>query len=341
MKHKLVLSQDTSLYSAIKLLDENGNGVLPVVNLKNEFVGLITDGDIRKAILNNKLDLDHILNKNPFKMDYRSTTKQKIQFLKKIHRRHLPLVDENNIYVDLFVLDEIDFNRKPNCVVIMAGGLGSRLGSLTENMPKPMLSVGGIPILETILNMFVEHGFNKFKFSVNYKKEKIMNYFGNGEKWGIEISYLVEDKRLGTAGALSLIDEKLADPLLVINGDVLTALDIEEFLNYHNQLSSDATMCVFRHDHTVPFGVVESSSDRFVGIVEKPIVSHEVNAGIYIINPDYLEFIPKETFFDMTNLFEEMSKQNKSVYIYRLKDAWIDVGHIEDYRKVCEMFEYE
>ena len=234
-KNKLVLKGHSQFDEAISLLDENGNGVLPVVDENNKFIGLITDGDIRKAILNKTLDLEHIINKNPFKLDSKSSINERYQFLKSIRRRHLPLVDSKGIYVELFVMDDLEFNSKPNSVVIMAGGLGSRLGELTKNTPKPMLHVGSKPILENILENFIEYGFHKFYISVNFKSDKIIKYFGDGKKWGVVIKYLHEDQKLGTAGALSLIDEDLQESVLVTNGDVITTLNYDDLLEYHSK----------------------------------------------------------------------------------------------------------
>ncbi|MBY0540642.1 MAG: CBS domain-containing protein, partial [Campylobacterales bacterium] len=161
MNNRLILNNETKFNDAIKLLDLNGNGVLPVVDEDEKLLGLITDGDIRKAILNNHLDLEHIINKNPHKLHVDTSKNQIINYLKKIHRRHIPLVDDENRFVKVFTLDEIDFNLKPNWVVIMAGGLGTRLGELTKDTPKPMLKVGAKPIVEHIIDMFVSHGFTK------------------------------------------------------------------------------------------------------------------------------------------------------------------------------------
>ena len=331
--NKLVLNEATKFEEAIKLLDLNGNGVLPVVDNENKFIGLITDGDIRKAILNKQLDLEHIINKHPYKCNIDSTNQQRLQILKSVRRRQLPIVDDNDNFIDLFVLDDIEFNSKPNAVVIMAGGLGSRLGTLTKDTPKPMLHVGKKPILETIIENFIESGFHNFYISVNFKSEKIIDYFGNGARWGINIKYLHESKRLGTAGGLSLIEEEIKKPFIVTNGDVITTLNYNELISFHSENKSKATMCVREHEFNVPYGVIESTNSKIKGLKEKPNIKYEVNTGIYVLNPSVLNFVPNDTFFDMPSLFEKLLDKGFDAFSYKLDDYWIDIGHVDEFEK--------
>ena len=326
----LILNESSDFYDAIKKLDENGNGVLPIIDKEGFFVGLITDGDIRKAILNKTLDLKHIINEYPHTLLDSTTPSERIIFLKQIKRRHLPIVDKDNYLIDVFTLDELDFKVMPNPVVIMAGGLGSRLGELTKNTPKPMLKVGSTPLLETILMSFVECGFYNFYISVNYKKEVIMDYFGNGSKWGVDIEYLIEDKRLGTAGALSLIKETYKNPIIVTNGDVMTSMDYHSLLKHHVEQKSKATMCVRKHEYAVPYGVVEVEGCEIMTLLEKPIKSFNINAGIYVIEPEIIDRIPKDIFYDMTTFFEDIVKTNQRRCVFFLRDYWIDVGQVEE-----------
>jgi NDP-sugar pyrophosphorylase family protein len=213
-----------------------------------------------------------------------------------------------------------------NPVVIMAGGLGSRLGELTKDTPKPMLNVGGKPILETILLSLIDYGFHKFYISVNYKKDVIIDYFGDGSKWKVDITYLVEDKKLGTAGALSLIKSNHVDPILVTNGDVITNIDYHSLVKHHKEQKSKATMCVRDYEYMIPYGVVDVEGFKFCKISEKPIKHFNINAGVYIIDPDVLKIIPKNTFYDMTTLFEDLGKRKRERSVFFLRDYWIDVG---------------
>ncbi len=338
--NKLVLNNTTKFDDAIKLLDKNGNGVLPVVDDKNTFIGLITDGDIRKAILNKNLDLEHIINKDPYKVNINSSENYIINFAKKIQRRHLPIVDNDNNFIKIFTLDEIEFNLKPNWVVIMAGGLGTRLGELTKDTPKPMLKVGEKPMIEHIMDMFVSHGFTKFMLSVNYKADVIKDHFKDGSDFGIEIKYLEEDKRLGTGGALSLIDFKLTEPFFVINGDVLASIDYEKLLDFHNSEKADATMCIRKDSYQVPYGVIKvDDNNNIINMVEKPTNSFFINAGIYMLNPEVLDYIPKDEYFGMPSVFELMNKDNKKTKSFELNDYWIDMGKPSDYDAINKRME--
>ena len=326
----LILDDSSEFYDAIKKLDANGDGVLPIIDKEGFFIGLITDGDIRKAILNKTLDLKHIINKYPHTLLDSTTSSERIIFLKRIKRRHLPIVDKDNYLIDVFTLDELDFKVMPNPVVIMAGGLGSRLGELTKNTPKPMLKVGGVPLLETILMSFMECGFFNFYISVNYKKEVIMDYFGNGSKWGVDIEYLIEDKRLGTAGALSLIKETYKNPIIVTNGDVMTSMDYDSLLKHHVKQKSKVTMCVREYEYTIPYGVVEVEGCELVALLEKPVKSFNINTGIYAIEPEIINRIPKDVYYDMTTLFEDAAKINQKRCVFFMGDYWIDVGQVEE-----------
>lgn len=326
----LILDGSSTFYDAIKKLDSNGDGVLPIIDKEGFFIGLITDGDIRKAILNKTLDLEHIINKHPYTFLDTTTPRERITFLKQIKRRHLPVVDKDNYLIDVFTLDEVDFKIMPNPVVIMAGGLGNRLGELTKNTPKPMLKVGKVPLLEIVLVSFIESGFFNFYISVNYKKEVIMDYFGDGSKWGANIKYLIEDKRLGTAGALTLIKETHKNPIIITNGDIMTTMDYSSLLRHHIDQKSKATMCVKKYEYVVPYGVVEVKGYEITSLLEKPVKLFNINAGIYVIEPDIIDRIPKNVFYDMTTLFEDIAKNNQKRCVFFMKDYWIDVGQVQE-----------
>jgi len=323
----LTLSKTSGFYDVIRKLDENGNGVLPIIDSKGFFIGLVTDGDVRRAVLSNQLDLEHVVNKYPYRLTTESTIDERMAYLKQVKRRHLPIVDKDNQLIEIFTLDNINFCTMPNPVVIMAGGLGYRLGELTKDTPKPMLNVGSKPLLETILISFIEHGFHKFYISVNYKKDIIMEYFGDGSKWNINIEYLVEDKKLGTAGALSLIKNTDASPIVVTNGDIMTNLDYEKVIKHHKNQKSKATMCVREHEYVIPYGVVEVEGYEITNLIEKPKKIFNINAGVYVIEPDIIDIIPKDTFYDMTTLFEDVEKRKQRRSVYFIKDYWIDVGN--------------
>jgi len=336
----LVLSEMATFKEAIQLLDSNGNGFLAIINEKNQLVGILTDGDIRRAILNNKTELSEIMNSNPMTMKYGENRKNIIHRLKELHKRHMPIVDNNMILKDVVSLQEDEFNLKPNWVVIMAGGLGTRLGELTKDTPKPMLKVGAKPMVEHIIDMFVSHGFTKFMLSVNYKSEVIKEYFGDGSKFGIEVKYLEEKKRLGTGGALSLIGTELNEPFFVTNGDVLSSLDYEELLSYHKKESSTATMCIRKDSYQIPYGVIEiDEQNNIKDMKEKPIKEFFINTGIYVLEPKVLNHVPKDEFFDLPSLFDVLRNENHATKSFEITDYWIDMGKPSDYKAIIEKME--
>lgn len=330
----LCLTNETKLSDAIKLLDENGHGFLPIVNTANQLVGIITDGDLRRAILNNKLNLNEVINVHPLTASDKTPLIEIKQRLKQLRRRHMPVVDENGVLLNVVVLDEFETERKHNWVVIMAGGIGSRLGELTQNIPKPMLPVNGKPILANIIEDFKQQGFYRFILCVNHLGEMIEDYFGDGSKWGITIIYTREKQRLGTAGALSLIDIKMEEPFIVTNADLLLNLDLEGLINFHSLNNAFATMCVKLYSHEVPFACIDfDETHSLVRLREKPSFDFFVNAGMYVLQPEALKEVPKNVFYDMPSLFEKFIQLGKPTKVFQFNDFWLDIGRPEDYRK--------
>lgn len=215
----------------------------------------------------------------------------------------------------------------------MVGGLGTRLRPLTENTPKPMLKVGDRPILQTIVEKFVSYGFFNIIMCVNYKSKIIQDYFGDGSSFGANITYVLEEKRMGTAGALGLLDEKPQESFFVMNGDLLTNINFEHLLNFHEENNSLATMCVREYDFEVPFGVVDIENTKICSIKEKPIQKFFVNAGIYMLSPSAIDIIPKNEFFDMPTLFEGLIEKEQNVVSFPIREYWLDIGRIEELEK--------
>lgn len=332
IKYSLILDKDTNLKDVVSALDAGGIGLLALVDTVGKLVGIITDGDLRRSILRNTTELKDIINFTPTTMSSDCKRSDIIEQLRLLHRRHMPLVDKDNVLVTIFVLDELETCSYKNYVVIMAGGLGTRLGELTKETPKPMLKIGDRPMLQHLVEQFRDQGFSKFIFCLNYKKEVIIDYFGDGKKFGVLIDYVVETARLGTAGALSLLrDFDLHLPFFVVNADVLTTLDFKALLDNHMETNAVATMCVRSHDYAIPYGVVVSDQDKSIlSIQEKPTYSFNVNAGIYVLRHSVLDLVPSDTFFDMPTLFMQMSKMNMPAKIYEMNDYWVDIGKKED-----------
>ena len=258
--NKIKLTTDSTIKEAMKAIDAGAMKIAIVVDGEQKLLGVLTDGDIRRALLGDKgfdSTIESIIQKKPL-VCYVNDSKEDIlqkTVGKKIY--HIPVLDLNDRVVGIEDIDSLlEFKVKENKVVLMVGSLGSRLRPLTEDMPKPMLRVGNKPILETIINNFKQYGFTDIILSVNYKADMVKEYFGNGEKFGVNIEYVHEDKRMGTAGALSLMTEKFTKPFFVMNGDLLTNVNFEHFLNFHHENDSIATMAVREYEHQVPYMVL-------------------------------------------------------------------------------------
>jgi NDP-sugar pyrophosphorylase family protein len=215
----------------------------------------------------------------------------------------------------------------------MVGGLGTRLRPLTENLPKPMLKVGDKPILQTIVEKFAEYGYVNIVMCVNYKSHLIQEFFGNGSEFGVNIEYVLEKQRMGTAGALSLLHNKPEEPFFVMNGDLLTNINFEHLHNYHVENSSIGTMCVREYDFQVPYGVVNVENSKILSIEEKPTHKFFVSAGIYMLSPEALSYIPENEFYDMPTLFEKLINEKRNTISFPLREYWLDIGRIDEYKK--------
>ena len=243
------------------------------------------------------------------------------------------MVDNNYKVIGIHVLDElIKFKDKSNQVVIMAGGRGMRLRPLTKNIPKPMLKVGNKPILQTIVEKFRESGYTNFVICVNYKSKIIKDHFGDGKKFGVKIDYIHEKTRMGTAGALSLFKKKPTEPFFVINGDLLTNLDFEKLLDFHQDHNSTATMCITEYNIESPYGEVKLDKENIISIEEKPKHRFFVNAGVYVLDPKCTNLIPKK-FFDMTSLFKKIIISKHKTISFPIGEFWLDIGRFNDFKK--------
>ena len=334
---KCLISPGASILEAIKLIDNNALQIAVVVSAENRLLGTVTDGDIRRAILQGvTLDkhVEMIMNSSPTvarenQKKYNILAKMKAKSLQQI-----PVLNKEGIIVGMEVLKDLIYSStKPNSVVLMVGGLGSRLSPLTNSCPKPLLKIGSKPILETILENFIEYGFEKFYLAVNYKAEMIKEHFGDGAKFGVQIQYIQEEKPMGTAGALSLLAKRPKEPIVVMNGDLLTKVNFQHLLDFHSTHQSKATMCVREYNYQIPYGVIEVNKGQVTQIKEKPIVSAFVNAGIYVLDPEVVEMIPQNTFFDMPELFEKVIEQEIQTAAFPIREYWLDIGQMDDFEK--------
>lgn len=338
----LLVKTDLNILEALEHIDAGAKGLIIVVDNEGKLCGTVSDGDIRRGILS-KLPMDspisRVMNTSPLSLPEGVTEDVALEFMRRSCIDVLPIVDRDGIVTNIQVATKFCETTLENPVVLMAGGLGSRLGELTDNCPKPLLKVGHKPLLENILERFIAQGFKNFIFSVNYLSEQIEEYFGDGSNWKVSISYLREKRRLGTAGALSLLEATPELPFFVMNGDILTKVDFRNMLNFHLESESPATMAVTEYTMEVPYGVVNVDQHKMVAIEEKPKHSFFVNAGIYVLNPESLNAIPRDTFFDMPTLFGSLLGEGKAPCIFPLREYWLDIGHAKDYHQANSDFE--
>ena len=335
--HKIKLTVNSTIEEALQIIDLGAVKFSIVVDRDDKLIGTLTDGDIRRAILDGKtLDdtIETVYFKEPTVVNVNNTREEIINLCisKKIYQ--IPVVDDNGRVVSITLLNELlKPEIHPNKVVLMVGGLGTRLRPLTENTPKPMLPVGGKPILQTIVEKFVSYGFVNIVMCVGYKSNMIQDFFENGSKFGASIEYVLEEKRMGTAGALSLLETKPGEAFFVMNGDLLANVNFEYLFKFHLKNNSMATMCVREYDFQVPYGVVNVEKGKILSIEEKPVQKFFVSAGIYMLDPKCIDNIPKNEFYDMPTLFEKLISMQENIVSFPLREYWLDIGRIEEYEK--------
>ena len=335
---KTLLDQNSSIKSAIKTLNKNALQIVLVTKNKNQLVGTLTDGDIRRALIkdsNLNRSIKNIINKKPI-VAFETTSGSEINYLMASKNiRHLPIISEKNQrIIDLkFQNEKMKIKNIKNKFIIMAGGKGKRLLPYTKNCPKPMLAIQNKPILEHILIKAKNEGFNNFIFSVNYLKKKIIKYFGDGSNWNVKINYLQEKIPMGTAGSLSLLKPKPKIPFILCNADMVTDLKFSEIINFHKLNKVDVTVVVKIFEINNPYGVVKLSGNKIKGFKEKPIFKSYINTGVYVINPTVLNFIKNKSYLDINELIEKILLKSKKVIAYPAYEKWQDIGNIKNYKK--------
>lgn len=330
----VLIRPDDSIQKAMQVIDASAVGVAMVTDDAGHLLGTATDGDIRRAILKGCRLTDSvsgIMNSRPVTAGPGDDGDAILRLMRRRNLEQIPVVDgEGKILRIEFLHKILRQNRRDNPAVIMAGGLGVRLRPLTENCPKPMLPVGGRPMLETILESLMNYGFHRFWLAVNYKAEMIEEYFGDGSRWGVEILYLREERKLGTAGALGLLPERPEQPLLIMNGDVLTKANFTQLMDFQELQQAEAVMCVREYEVKIPFGVVETENGMFLGVAEKPEYNYFINAGVYVLAPTALDLVVRGECLDMPTLFSQLAAAGRKTMVHPLTDFWLDVGRHGD-----------
>lgn len=341
----VILQPGATILDAVKAIDAGGIQAALISPDGERLLGMVTDGDIRRAILRGatlESDATAAMNARPVSLSHPSSREQALALMKRLQIRQVPVLDEEGRILGLHYIDsDLTAKREDNetWVVIMAGGRGTRLHPLTENMPKPMIPVGGQPLIETIIRSLIDQGFRRIYLSISFKADMFRLHFGDGSLYGAEIRYIEEETRMGTAGALGLLDERPSGPFIVMNGDLLTAVNFNKMIAYHRASESLATMCVRDYRVPIPFGVVELDGNRVSAIVEKPVKTYFVNAGIYVLEPEILSRVPRGQYLDMTTLLDRIMAEGGSVSSFPIHEYWLDIGRFDDLQQAQNEFD--
>ncbi len=307
---RAVLPANANIRQAIHNLNQVAVKIVLVGNEAGELEGTISDGDIRRGLLKG-LDLDSpiasIIHRNALVVPPEMGRDMVMQLMVANKIQQIPVVDEHRRVVGLHLWDEVSTPpTRSNVMVIMAGGMGTRLRPHTENCPKPMLPVAGKPMLEHIIERAKLEGFSHFVLAIHYLGHMVEDYFADGERLGVRIDYLREQTPLGTAGALGLLNPRPEAAFVVTNGDVITDIRYGELLDFHIRHDAAATMAVRVHEWQHPFGVVQTQGVEIIGFEEKPVARSHINAGVYALHPSALNLLSSDTHCDMPTLFERL-----------------------------------
>ncbi len=338
-------AEDRTIRDVLVAMGKHRQQIALVVDDDDQLLGTVTDGDVRRSIIH-EISADRpirdIMNSSPATAHPSSTRSEQLGIMSELAIHHLPLVEERGRVVGLIHRErllESTESEKPNTAVLLAGGLGKRLQPLTDNIPKPLLKLGGRPILETIIRQLRDHGITQFYVSLNHMGDQIKSYFGNGAKLNVSIKYLEETTPLGTAGPLSLISPVPADPILVMNGDILTSIDFSSLLDFHRQQGADLTLSTKEFDIEIPYGVVNMDRETVQAIFEKPVKKFLVSAGIYVIEPHLLEGLILNKQKDMPEFIRGAIDNGKNVAGFPIYEYWLDIGQIEEFKQASGDYE--
>lgn len=331
-----LLPVHSTLQDAIRNLDKTALRIVLVLDADGRLHGTVSDGDIRRGLLKG-LSLDtpisSVTHRSPLVVPMQLSRDAVKQLMVANKVQQIPVLDEDRRVIGLHVWDELSTSpERDNLMVIMAGGKGTRLRPHTENCPKPLLPVAGKPMLEHIVERSKQAGFSRFVMAVHYLGHMIEDYFGDGEKWNVQIEYLRENRPLGTAGALSLLLPLPGAPFVVTNGDVLTDINYGDLLDFHVRHDAAATMAVRLHEWQHPYGVVQTNGIDIIGFEEKPIARTHINAGVYALEPRSLSMLPDGR-CDMPTLFERLQTQSMRTVAYPMHEPWLDVGRPVDLKQ--------
>ncbi len=334
---KIAIDSSETIRDALISLEKSGMKLCLVTDKKEMLLGTLSDGDIRKALLKGATlatSVCEVMNREYTYVEKKHSRSDVMDLMKARKLTAIPILGPGKTIIGIHTLYGIlGSETKPNRAVIMAGGKGERLKPITEHIPKPMVTVAGKPILERLILHLLSHGIKKITLAVNYKREIIEEYFGDGKQFGVEINYIREKIPMGTAGALSLFKNRGREPLIVMNGDLVTQFDITKMLERHSLSRNSLTVGVYKYLHTIPFGVLKMEEDEITSVAEKPLEWWFVNSGIYVVEPSLLSRVPKEAYFTMPQLIEHCLQRKKRVGGFEIEEEWLDVGKLTELEK--------
>lgn len=337
-----LIQLDSTIRHAIAAIDASGKGICLIADKDRHLLATITDGDIRRAILDGvNLDtpVSALMERKP--QDRRTplvafedmNDAELVELMDQHMLRHIPVLNAEGKLVRLAIREQLHPNEDlPVAAVIMAGGFGTRLRPLTDDTPKPMLKIGGTPLMQRTVERLRQSGIRDINVTTHYLPEKIHNHFGDGSEYGVNINYFSEERPLGTAGALSMLPDT-DSPLIVMNGDILTGVDYQQLLQFHQEHKAILTVGVRQYEFKVPYGVIQAKRGVVERLQEKPRYEFLVNAGIYILDPRARQYIPENSRFDMTDLIETLVGDGQKVVTFPILEYWLDIGQLEDFQK--------
>ena len=339
-----IVQPNSSMLDAVKAIDQGGIQAVLVASEYGALMGVATDGDVRRGILQGltlQSPVSEVMNRQPAALRHPASREQAVALMNRKLIRQVPVLDGEGMILGAYHIDipqQVEVTRGETWAVIMAGGRGTRLHPLTRDTPKPMLPIGGQPLSETIIRILIAQGCGRIYLAVNYMAEAFKQHFGDGSHFGAEIRYLEEDTPLGTAGALGLLKETPRTPILVMNGDLLTSVNIANLLAYHAEHGAKATMCVRDYSTQIPYGVIDMEAGLVRAIVEKPVKTYFVNAGIYVLDPSLLVRVAPGKHLDMTELLESVIAEGGAVSAFPIHEYWLDIGKLDDLERAQSEF---
>lgn len=339
----ILVPPNASILDTVRTLDRGAVQLVLVVDEERQLLGTVTDGDIRRGLMRGvtmNSQIWEVMNPNPTSIRDDQGRGAALTLMRRRGIHHVPVVDADNRVVRIEWFDELMAGpQQDTWVTLLVGGLGTRLRPLTEGIPKPMIPVGGRPLLETIITSLAGQGYRRFFLCINYMADFIREHLGDGSRLGVEIAYLEEECRMGTAGPLSMLPERPTESMLVMNGDLLTAISFNNLLAFHKEHRATATMGVREYSMQVPYGVVRTEGSQLLSITEKPEEKYFVNAGIYVLEPEVLDFIPKGEFYDMPDLFRRVIEEGGGASVFPIREYWLDIGRFDDLERARAEYE--